>query len=208
MRGQAPNSEKSFVGQLHALGMARGPRGVHLDGDVLRGHRTVRILRALPIAPGFKALPALVAGHHGDDGFDRFQFALNGFHQAIEVRTHEKHFGSAVVYHVGHLRRRQAPVNAHGDGAGLGTAKDQLVKEIGVFIEEGDSGAVATALGEQALGHLAGMAIEGGVVRTPILEEKGRGLRARHRLKAEHLAEGLCLRYRFDAHAVLPPDPR
>ena len=195
------------MGQLHTLGMARGPRGIHLNGDVLRHHRAARILCALPIAPRLKALPALVAGRHGNDGLYSFQFPFDGLHQAIEIRADEKHFGGAIVHHVGHLRRRQAPVDAHGNRAGLGAAKDQLVKEIGVFIEEGDPGAVGTALGQQTLGHLAGIAIEGGVVRAPILKEKGRRLRPRGRLKAEHFAQGFCFCHCVNAHAPMPPNP-
>ena len=154
------------------------------------------IFAGLVVAPGLKAQPACVPRHHGNDGFDRRQLRFDRLHQTIEVRSHEQHLGRAVIDDIGHFRRRQAPVNPHGNRACLGAAENQFIKEIGVLIEKGHASAVAAACGEETLGDLAGMGIEGGVVHLPIFKDERRRRWPRSRLKTKHVPKRLCFRHR------------
>ena len=167
------------VGELYALGLARGARGVDLHHHVSGASRHLRLRLGARIAPVDEGRPALVPSVEHDDPFDRGDRVLD-VHDSVGVFAgDDQQPGPRIGDDEGDLGRRQAEVDRCQHHAGLGGAESQVEEAVAVLGQQRHPVARHQAFGQQCVRHPIGPSVEFAVARLVAREQERDTLRSR-----------------------------
>ncbi|CAN7508548.1 hypothetical protein LJR164_003496 [Phenylobacterium sp. LjRoot164] len=113
------------LGQLHALGQPRGPRGVELDDVVVFSGRQLRVEGRIPADPVGESGPLRMAGLDLHQRLQGRQIAGDLLEHRREIGARHHQPAAGVLEHEGDLRRGQPPVDGGQAGAGLQAAQPE-----------------------------------------------------------------------------------